>query len=170
MPGALEIPQVLNFQYNISNNTSFAYEGYIALGCVIKGETYHFEIVSNETNRGLMNIALKHFFPLGNGVITAYNYDQALKVCDLNFKLGIGGVVTFKNGGLDRYLNKIPIDNIVLETDSPYLAPSPHRGKRNESSYIIYTLDKLSEIYQLDNDYIADATTKNATDIFNLKK
>ena len=79
VPGALEIPQVLNFQVNISNNVSFAYEGYIALGCVIKGETYHFEIVSNETNRGLMNIALKHFFPLGNGVITAYNYDQALK-------------------------------------------------------------------------------------------
>ena len=79
VPGALEIPQVLNFQVNISNNLSFGYEGYIALGCVIKGETYHFEIVSNETNRGLMNIALKHSFPLGNGVITAYNYDQALK-------------------------------------------------------------------------------------------
>ena len=79
VPGALEIPQVLNFQVNISNNISFVYEGYIALGCVIKGETYHFEIVSNETNRGLMNIALKHYFPLGNGVITAYNYDQALK-------------------------------------------------------------------------------------------
>ena len=79
VPGALEIPQVLNFQVNNSNNLKFAYEGYIALGCVIKGETYHFEIVSNETNRGLMNIALKHFFPLGNGVITAYNYDQALK-------------------------------------------------------------------------------------------
>ena len=70
---------MLNFQVNISKNIRFAYEGYIALGCVIKGETYHFEIVSNETNRGLMNIALKHTFPLGNGVITAYNYDQALK-------------------------------------------------------------------------------------------
>ena len=79
VPGALEIPQVLNFQVKNSNNFKFAYEGYIALGCVIKGETYHFEIVSNETNRGLMKIALKHFFPLGNGVITAYNYDQALK-------------------------------------------------------------------------------------------
>ena len=98
------------------------------------------------------------------------NYDQALKVCDLNFKLGIGGVVTFKNGDLGKFLKKIPIENIVLETDSPYLAPSPFRGKRNESSYIIYVLDKLSEIYQLNNDSIADATTKNATDIFNLKK
>ena len=68
----------IKFQ-NISENTGFFYEGYIALGCVIKGETYHFEIVSNETNRGLMEISLKHSFPLGNGIITAYNYDQALK-------------------------------------------------------------------------------------------
>ena len=98
------------------------------------------------------------------------NYDQALKVCDLNFKLGIGGVVTFKNGGLDKFLNKIPIENIVLETDSPYLAPSPYRGKRNESSYIIYIIDKLSEIYQIDNDSIANSTTKNAIDIFKLEK
>ena len=79
VPGALEIPQVLNFQNNISKNKRFSYDGYIALGCVIKGETYHFEIVSNETNRGLMNAALKFSFPLGNGIITAYNYDQALK-------------------------------------------------------------------------------------------
>ena len=79
VPGALEIPQALNLQTNSSKNTGSSYEGYIALGCVIKGETYHFEIVSNETNRGLMNIALKHSFPLGNGIITAYNYEQALK-------------------------------------------------------------------------------------------
>ena len=79
VPGALEIPQALNLQLNISENNGFFYEGYIALGCVIKGETYHFEIVSNETNRCLMNVALKHSFPLGNGVITSYNYEQALK-------------------------------------------------------------------------------------------
>ena len=79
VPGALEIPQALNLQQNMSENTDFYYEGYIALGCVIKGETYHFEIVSNETNRGLMNVALKHSFPLGNGIITAYDYEQALK-------------------------------------------------------------------------------------------
>ena len=79
VPGALEIPQVLNLQTNISKNKSLIYEGYIALGCVIKGETYHFEIVSNETNRCLMNVALKYSLPLGNGVITSYNYEQALK-------------------------------------------------------------------------------------------
>ena len=79
VPGALEIPQVLNLQTNISKNNSLIYEGYIALGCVIKGETYHFEIVSNETNRCLMNVALKYSCPLGNGIITAFDYDQALK-------------------------------------------------------------------------------------------
>ena len=79
VPGALEIPQALNLQVNLNKNKEFLYEGYIALGCVIKGETYHFEIVSNETNRCLMNIALEQSFPLGNGIITAYNYDQALK-------------------------------------------------------------------------------------------
>ena len=98
------------------------------------------------------------------------NYDQARKICDLNFKLGIGGVVTFKNGGIDKFLSKIPIENIVLETDSPYLAPVPHRGKRNESSHIIYVLDKLSELYQLKNKEIADITTKNAITIFKLDK
>ena len=75
VPGALEIPQALNLQLNICEEKEIFYTGYIALGCVIKGETYHFEIVSNETNRSLMNIALKNSFPLGNGIITAYNYD-----------------------------------------------------------------------------------------------
>ena len=79
VPGALEIPQALNFYANFPKNKNFVYEGCIALGCIIKGETYHFEIVSNETNSGLMNVAIKHSFPLGNGIITAYNYDQALK-------------------------------------------------------------------------------------------
>ena len=120
----------------------------------------------------IYNILVKYRTKNLSGIFHCFtgDYDQALKVCDLNFKLGIGGVVTFKNGGLDKYLKKISINNIVLETDSPYLAPSPYRGKRNESSYIMYILDKLSEIYQLDNDFIADATTKNAIDIFNLEK
>ena len=120
----------------------------------------------------IYNILLKYKSKNLSGVFHCFsgNYDKALKVCDLNFKLGIGGVVTFKNGGLDKFLNKISIENIVLETDSPYLAPSPFRGKRNESSYIVYIIDKLSEIYQLDNDSIANTTTKNAIDIFNLDK
>ena len=96
------------------------------------------------------------------------NEEQANKICDLNFKLGIGGVVTFKNGGLDKYLHKIDLKNIVLETDSPYLDPTPYRGKRNERSYLIHVVDKLSEIYSVENDEIASVTTKNAKELFNL--
>ncbi len=118
----------------------------------------------------IYNILIKFKSKNLRGVFHCFsgNYEQALKVIDLNFKLGIGGVVTFKNGGIDKFLNKISLENIVLETDSPYLAPTPNRGKRNESSFIIYILDKLSRIYQLDNDFIAQTTTKNAIDIFKL--
>ena len=98
------------------------------------------------------------------------NEEQANKICDLNFKLGIGGVVTFKNGGLDKFLHKVDLKNIVLETDSPYLAPAPHRGKRNNSSYLIHIVDKLSEIYGIENHEIASVTTNNAVELFNLDK
>ena len=94
--------------------------------------------------------------------------EEARKIIDLNFKLGIGGVVTFKNGGLDKFLNKIDLKNIVLETDSPYLAPMPYRGKRNDSSYLIHIVDKLSEIYGVENHEIASVTTNNAKELFNL--
>lgn len=94
--------------------------------------------------------------------------EEARKIIDLNFKLGIGGVVTFKNGDLDKFLNKIDLKNIVLETDSPYLAPAPYRGKRNDSSNLIHIVDKLSEIYGVANDEIASITTNNAEALFNL--
>jgi TatD DNase family protein len=96
------------------------------------------------------------------------NIDQAKRAIDLGFILGIGGVVTFKNGGIDKFLNQIDLKHIVLETDSPYLAPVPHRGKRNESSYIMYVVEKLSEIYGLSKEEIAEITTKNAEKVFAL--
>ncbi|MDA7707876.1 TatD family hydrolase [Flavobacteriaceae bacterium] len=94
--------------------------------------------------------------------------EQAQRAIDLGFVLGIGGVVTFKNGGIDKFLNQIDIKHIVLETDSPYLAPVPFRGKRNESSYITYIIDKLSDIYGLPIQEIASVTTKNAEKVFAL--
>ena len=93
---------------------------------------------------------------------------QANKAIGLGFLLGIGGVVTFKNGGIDKFINQIDLKNIVLETDSPYLAPVPFRGKRNESSYIIYVLEKLSEIYGISKEKIAEITSKNAEKVFRL--
>lgn len=95
--------------------------------------------------------------------------DQAKKALSYNLKLGIGGVVTFKNGKIDQFLKEIPIEEIVLETDAPYLAPVPYRGKRNESSYLTLVADKLSEIYDLSVQEIADITTKNAKSVFNFE-
>ena len=94
--------------------------------------------------------------------------DQAKKAISLGFLLGIGGVVTFKNGGIDKFLNQIDLKHIVLETDSPYLAPVPFRGKRNESSYIIYVLEKLSELYKVPKEEVASVTTNNAKKMFSL--
>ena len=92
--------------------------------------------------------------------------EDAQRAIDFNLKLGIGGVVTFKNGKIDQFLGEFDIKNIVLETDSPYLAPVPFRGKRNESSYLTYVCEKLVDVYRLTPAEIAEITTKNALDIF----
>ncbi len=96
------------------------------------------------------------------------NLEQAKKAISYNMKLGIGGVVTFKNGKIDQFLNEIALEHIVLETDSPYLAPAPFRGKRNESSYITKVLDKLAEIYNLTSEEIAEITTQNSKNVFGI--
>jgi TatD DNase family protein len=94
------------------------------------------------------------------------NINQAQRIIDLNFHLGIGGVLTFKNGKISEFLNEIPINKIVLETDSPYLAPSPHRGSRNESSYLKIIADKLAKVYNLEIDEISKITQQNSIEIF----
>ncbi|MBP0612664.1 TatD family hydrolase [Chryseobacterium sp. cx-311] len=92
--------------------------------------------------------------------------EQAKKVVDLGLMLGIGGVVTFKNGKIDQFLHEIPLNKIVLETDSPYLAPVPYRGKRNESSYLDLVVGKLVNIYKMDFAEIEHITDENALRIF----
>lgn len=94
------------------------------------------------------------------------DFDQAQRAISLNMKLGIGGVVTFKNGKIDQYIGQIDLKHIVLETDSPYLAPVPFRGKRNESSYLVNVAQKLAELYGKSVEEIADSTTKNSKDVF----
>ena len=95
-------------------------------------------------------------------------YEQALQAISYNMKLGIGGVVTFKNGKIDQFLNQIDLQHIVLETDSPYLAPIPYRGKRNECSYIVNVAAKLAQIYGLSENEIATITTENSKAIFGI--
>ena len=94
--------------------------------------------------------------------------EQAKKAISYNMKLGIGGVATFKNGKIDTFLSQIPLQNIVLETDAPYLSPVPFRGKRNESSYITYVVEKLAAIYEVSFNDITKITTKNSKEVFGI--
>jgi TatD DNase family protein len=96
------------------------------------------------------------------------DFDQAQRAISYGLKLGIGGVATFKNGKIDQFLDQIPLEHIVLETDSPYLAPVPYRGKRNESSYTLLVAQKLAEIYQLSVAEIAQITTENSQAVFGI--
>lgn len=96
------------------------------------------------------------------------NFEQAQKAISYQMKLGIGGVVTFKNGKIDTFLNQIDLKHIVLETDSPYLAPVPFRGKRNESSYINLIAEKIAQLYQISKEDVARITTENSKAIFGI--
>lgn len=117
-----------------------------------------FEVLESEKSDDLFGI-----FHCFTGTI-----EDAKRALSYNMKLGIGGVVTFKNGKIDQFLNQIDLKHIVLETDSPYLAPKPYRGKRNESAYIVKVLEKLSELYGLSEEKIAEITTQNSKDIFKI--
>lgn len=117
-----------------------------------------FEILEEEKGEDLFGI-----FHCFTGTL-----EHAKKAISYNLKLGIGGVVTFKNGKIDKFLAEIPLKHIVLETDAPYLAPTPFRGKRNESSYIINVAEKLAEIYNMSLAEIAEITTQNSKDIFGI--
>lgn len=92
--------------------------------------------------------------------------EQAKKITEMNFYLGIGGVATFKNGGMDKVIPDLDLSRLVLETDSPYLAPVPHRGKRNEPNYIPLIANKISELKKIPMEEVQKTTTANALKIF----
>jgi len=104
------------------------------------------------------------------GVFHCFSGDEteAKKIIDLGFLLGIGGVLTYKNSNLSQVLKKIELNKLVLETDAPYLAPDPKRGKRNESSYLVYIAQKLAEVYQIPFKEIAEITTENSRKLFEI--
>jgi TatD DNase family protein len=117
-----------------------------------------FEVLEEERSEDLRGI-----FHCFTGML-----EQALKVIDLGFYLGIGGVVTYKNAGLDKILPQIDLQHIVLETDSPYLTPVPYRGKPNESSYLIYVAQKVAELHQISIEKVAAITTENSKRVFGI--
>lgn len=102
------------------------------------------------------------------GIFHCFSGDEseAQKILNVGFLLGIGGVITFKNSNLGEVIQKVELKNLVLETDAPYLAPAPKRGRRNESSYLIYIAQKLSEIYETPVEKVAEITTANARGLF----
>lgn len=115
---------------------------------------------------------VKEFAPKGlRGIFHCFSgsYESAKEIIKAGFYLGIGGVVTYKNAGLAEVLEKIDLEHLVLETDSPYLTPVPLRGNRNESSYIKYVVARLAEIKNTTVDEIAAITTANADKIFGIK-
>jgi TatD DNase family protein len=94
------------------------------------------------------------------------SYESAMQIVGMNFLLGIGGVLTYKNAGLPQVLNKIGLEYLVLETDAPYLAPVPFRGKRNESSYLHYVVEALAQAKNVSKEEVAKITSANAEKIF----
>lgn len=92
--------------------------------------------------------------------------EQAHRAISFQMKLGIGGVATFKNGGINKFLHEIPLNHIVLETDAPYLSPTPYRGKRNESSYLTRVAETLVDLYNIPYEEIAKITTENSKEVF----
>ncbi len=112
---------------------------------------------------------LSMYSSLPKGIFHCFsgNLDQAKQILSLgNFKLGIGGVVTFKNSGLDKIVEQLDINDLVLETDAPYLAPVPHRGKRNESNYLPLVAQKLALLKNITIEEIAHITSNNALKLF----
>lgn len=117
-----------------------------------------FEVLESENSGGLRGIF--HCF--------TGNLEQARRALSYNMKLGIGGVVTFKNGKIDTFLSQINLSDIVLETDAPYLAPMPYRGKRNESAYVMNVLKKVALLYDMDEEEVAKVTTENSMEVFGI--
>ena len=125
-------------------------------------------IHSRETTQLLIDVLKDYGSGRSRGIFHCFggSYEEAKQIIDLGFNLGIGGVLTFKKSGLSEVLEKIPLKHLVLETDSPYLSPVPFRGKRNESSYILNVLEKLSDLYEISQEKIASITTENSKSIF----
>ncbi|MCZ4693762.1 TatD family deoxyribonuclease [Ancylomarina euxinus] len=96
------------------------------------------------------------------------NLEQANKAISMGFLLGLNGILTFKNSGLDRVVKEIDTKYLILETDSPYLAPTPKRGKRNESAYVAFIAEKLAEIHNLSLDEVTKITSRNAQNLFKI--
>lgn len=150
---------------------TFIKEQYLALEQQIEWAIYYqLPIILHTRNatQETIDVIAKHA-PRGlKGIFHCFggNAHEAKQITDMGFYLGIGGVLTYKNAGLDKLMETIDLRHVVLETDAPYLTPVPHRGKRNESSYLAIVCKKLAEIKGLTEEEVARITTDNALRVF----
>ena len=154
-------------------DTTFARQQYEAFHQQIElAITYNLPIVIHSRNAIDECIEVVAKYPAVRGIFHCFsgNLRQAENIMAMDFLLGIGGVVTFKNGGLDKVLPQIGLSHIVLETDAPYLAPVPHRGKRNEPAYTKLVAEKLASLLNLEVTEVAAATTENSKNLFGIKE
>ncbi len=155
-------------------DTTFAREQAESLAIQIQwAKTYNLPLILHCRNAfpALFDVLDREAGPDLRGIFHCFtgNADEARKALSYpGFLLGIGGVVTYKNSGLADVLQHVPIERIVLETDAPYLAPVPHRGKRNNPAFLSYTAHKLAEVYGISDTLLAETTTRNALHLFQL--
>jgi hydrolase, TatD family len=152
-------------------DTTFKEQQYAAFHEQIKlALQYNLPIVIHSRNATDECIEVVGQYPTLTGVFHCFSgsLEQARKITSTGFMLGIGGVVTFKNAGLDKIIEEIGISQVILETDAPYLAPVPYRGKRNEPSYLSFVVEKLKSITNKSGPEIIDITTNNAKKLFDL--
>lgn len=152
-------------------DTSFTEQQYVAFRRQIEWALQdQLPIVIHSRNAIDECIEVVRQYPGLTGVFHCFsgNYEQAVKILDTGFLLGIGGVLTFKNAGLDKVIEKTGLRNLILETDAPYLAPVPKRGKRNEPAYTGLVAKKLADIFGCPLEEISNLTTENARKLFKL--
>jgi TatD DNase family protein len=134
-------------------------------------QQYHLPVMihSRDATEDTLNI-LREFEDV-KGVMHCFSgsYEVAKQVVQMGYYLGIGGVLTFKNCKLAEHLVGIPLESLVLETDAPYMAPVPYRGKRNESRWMIHVAERLAEVYGCSVEYVVEQTTANAKALFGIK-
>ena len=128
-------------------------------------------IHSRDSMEDVLEILEKHNSETLTGILHCFSgtLEQAMRTINLGFLLGIGGLVTFKNGGIDKIIDQIPLAHIALETDSPYLSPTPYRGKRNEPAYLKFIVSKIADCYDICSEEVARITTENAIRLFGSK-
>ena len=153
-------------------DTTFRQEQHEALREQLRwAEEYDLPVMIHSRDATEDTLKILREFPSVKGVMHCFSgsHEVAKQVVEMGYYLGIGGVLTFKNCKLAEHLVGIPLESLVLETDAPYMAPVPYRGKRNESRWMVYVAERLAQVYGCSVEHVIEQTSANATSLFRLK-